>query len=60
MQLALAMGELNGLKIDNMLQQRRDNQARKAKEEPAEEKDYGIVSVSQGDGSSQHFQGPGR
>ena len=56
LQLALAMGELNGLKIDNMLQQRRDNQARKAKEEPAEEKDYGIVSVSQGDGFSSIFK----
>ncbi len=57
LQLALALGELNGLKIDNMLQQRRDNQARKEKEqEPVEEKEYGIVSVSQGDGFSSIFK----
>ena len=56
LQLALAMGELNGLKIDNMLQQRRDNQARKEKEQPLEEKEYGIVSVSQGDGFSTIFK----
>ena len=56
LQLALTLGELNGLKIDNMLQQRRDNQARKEKEQPAEEKDYGIVSVSQGDGFSSIFK----
>ncbi|MGI6696883.1 MAG: DAK2 domain-containing protein [Christensenellales bacterium] len=56
LQLGLAMGELNGLKIDNMLQQRRDNQARKEKEQPVEEKDYGIVSVSQGDGFSSIFK----
>ena len=40
-----------------MLQQRRDNQARKEKEqEPVEEKEYGIVSVSQGDGFSSIFK----
>ena len=52
LQQALALGELIGIKIDNMVQQRRDNQAKKGAEEPAEEKEYGIVAVSQGDGFS--------
>lgn len=56
LQLALALGELNGLKIDNMLQQRRDNQAKKELEQLALGKEYGIVSVSQGDGFSDIFR----
>ncbi|MDD4079999.1 MAG: DAK2 domain-containing protein [Eubacteriales bacterium] len=56
LQLALALGELNGLKIDNMLQQRRDNQAKKEQEQLALGKDYGIVSVSQGEGFSDIFR----
>ncbi len=57
LQYAVTLGELDGIKIDNMLQQRRDNQARKALEEAqAEPKDYGIVSVSLGGGFSNIFK----
>lgn len=52
LQHALLLGELNELKIDNMLQQRRDLDAKKAKEL----KEYGIVSVSQGDGFDEIFK----
>ncbi|HPY94632.1 MAG TPA: DAK2 domain-containing protein, partial [Clostridia bacterium] len=52
LQHALLLGELNGLKIDNMLQQRRDLDAQK----PQEQKDYGIVAVSQGDGFDDIFK----
>lgn len=52
LQHALLLGELNGLKIDNMLQQRRELDAQK----PKEEKDFGIVAVSQGDGFDDIFK----
>lgn len=57
LQYGAQMGELVGIKIENMVQQRRDNLAKKAKEEeklpPAK---YGIVSVSLGDGFSGVFK----
>lgn len=52
LQYALMLGELNGLKIDNMVQQRRDLDAQK----PKDLKDYGIVAVSQGDGFDDIFK----
>ena len=52
LQHALMLGELNGLKIDNMLQQRRDLDAKK-QQEP---KEYGIIAVSQGDGFDDIFR----
>jgi len=52
LQQALMMGELNGLKIENMLQQRRDLDAQKTQEA----KDYGIVAVSQGSGFSEIYK----
>ena len=52
LQYGLTLGELNGLKIENMLQQRRDLDARKKKSL----KDYGIVAVSQGDGFDDIFR----
>lgn len=54
LQFGLMMGELDGLKIDNMVQQRRDLD--KAKQENKEVKPYGIVAVSQGDGFSEIFK----
>jgi len=56
LQLGLGLGELSGIKIDNMLQQRRDNQAKKEQEQQAQNKEYGIVSVSQGEGFSDIFR----
>lgn len=53
----LMLGELVGLKIDNMLQQRRDNEAKKAEEaQKAEPKEFGLVSVSVGKGFSSIFK----
>lgn len=57
LQHGLAMGELVGLKIENMVQQRRDNIAKKQLEEknsPASK--YGFVSVSLGEGFSNIFK----
>ena len=57
LQYGLMLGELAGMKIDNMLQQRRDNEAKKAEENAkAEPKDYGMVSVSLGNGFSSIFK----
>ncbi|HHT07216.1 MAG TPA: DAK2 domain-containing protein [Clostridiales bacterium] len=52
LQYALMLGELNGLKIDNMVQQKRDLEKQKKKEL----KDYGIVAVSQGSGFNEIFK----
>ncbi len=54
LQHALTMGELNGLKIENMLQQRRDLDSQKHQDQ--EEKEYGFVAVSQGSGFSEIFK----
>lgn len=53
-----SLGELVNLKIENMLQQRRDREAEmKAKEEESlPEKAFGMVAVSVGAGFSQIFQ----
>ena len=48
LQYGLTLGELVNLKIENMVEQRRENLARKAKETPP--KEYGMVSVAQGEG----------
>ena len=52
LQYALMLGELNGLKIDNMVQQKRELDAQKKKEL----KEYGIVAVSQGEGFNEIFK----
>ncbi len=54
LQHALTMGELNGLKIENMLQQRRDLDDQKSQDQ--DEKEYGFVAVSQGSGFSEIFK----
>ena len=57
LQFGGSMGELNGIKIENMLQQRRDNLARKAEmDRSGPPKDYGLVSVSLGEGFSSIFK----
>ena len=64
LEYGLSLGELVDIKIDNMLQQRRDKQAaeQQANPQPAEEageeqpaKEYGMVAVSLGDGFHQIF-----
>lgn len=57
LQNGCALGELVGIKIENMLQQRRDNQKQKEEESKnAAPKDYGLVSVSLGEGFSRIFK----
>ncbi len=57
LEYGLGLGELVNLKIENMVQQRRDNQA--AAQQKAEEetpvKDYGMVAVSLGEGFNRIF-----
>lgn len=50
---ALKLGELNGVKIENMLEQ---NRALKIKQEPEELKSIGIVTVCAGEGLSAIFK----
>ncbi len=57
LQYGLALGELVNLKIENMIEQRRELK-RKKEEEKAQQppKDYGMVAISLGDGFSQIFR----
>ena len=57
LEYGLSLGELVNLKIENMVQQRRDNQAaaQKKAEEEAPVKDYGMVAVSLGEGFNRIF-----
>ena len=48
LQYGQGLGELINVNIENMLETRRQKQAKKAQEEPP--KDYGMVSVAQGEG----------
>lgn len=60
LEYGLELGELVNLKIENMLEQRRENERKEEAERvpaaPAEpEKDFGMVAVSLGDGFSKIF-----
>ncbi len=57
LEYGLSLGELVNLKIENMVQQRRDNQAEAQKKTEAETpaKEYGMVAVSLGEGFNQIF-----
>lgn len=57
LEYGLSLGELVNLKIENMVQQRRDNQAAAQKKAEAEKpvKEYGMVAVSLGDGFNNIF-----
>ena len=48
--MGLALGELDAIKVDNMMEEFRERMAKKTEQKPVELKDYGMVSVSQGDG----------
>ncbi len=57
LQYGLALGELVNLKIENMVEQRREIQRKKEEEKKQEPpKDYGMVAVSLGDGFSRIFR----
>lgn len=58
LEYALGLGELVNLKIENMVQQRRDNMAKEnaEQEEAQPPKDFGMVTVSLGDGFNQIFR----
>jgi uncharacterized protein len=53
LQYGICLGELVNLKIENMVEQRRNNTIGKNAEKPP--KDYGMVSVSLGDGFTKIF-----
>ena len=53
LQAGLALGELVNLKIENMAEQRRERARMEAEKAP--DKEYGIISVSLGEGFSQMF-----
>ena len=58
LQMALELGELDAIKIENMLEEFRERmQARlqREEEEKAKEKEYGVVSVALGDGFANIF-----
>ena len=57
LEYGLSLGELVNLKIENMVQQRRDNQAAAQKKAEAEKpaKEYGMVAVSLGEGFNHIF-----
>lgn len=51
LQMALELGELDAIKIDNMLEEHRERMAKKqAEAEKIEEKDFGMVAVALGEG----------
>lgn len=51
LQMALELGELDAIKIDNMLEEHRERMAKKqAEAERIEEKDFGMVAVALGEG----------
>ena len=59
LQYALELGELDSIKIDNMMEERREREAKLAEEaaaQAAEEKEYGIVAVALGEGLTEIFR----
>ena len=59
LQYALELGELDALKIDNMMEERREREARQAADaaaKAAEQKEYGIVAVALGEGLTEIFR----
>lgn len=60
LQYALELGELDAIKIDNMLEEAREREEKRraaAEAEAAKLKDYGIVAVALGEGLSEIFKG---
>ena len=57
LQYALELGELDAIKIDNMFEEAREREAKKAEAaQQAEPKEYGIVAVALGEGLTNIFR----
>ena len=57
-QYALELGELDAIKIDNMFEEAREREAKKAEAaQQAEPKEYGIVAVALGEGLAINYSG---
>lgn len=56
LQYALELGELDAIKIDNMFEEAREREAKRAEAEAARQKEYGIVAVALGDGLDAIFR----
>ena len=56
LQMALELGELDAIKIDNMLEEARERQKKREAEEAANRKPFGIVAVALGEGLTQIFR----
>lgn len=56
MQYALELGELDSIKVDNMFEEAREREAKRARAREASQKEYGIVAVALGDGFSSIFR----
>ena len=56
LQMALELGELDAIKIDNMLEEARERKAKREAEEAAQTKPFGIVAVALGEGLTQIFR----
>lgn len=57
LQYALELGELDAIKIDNMFEEAREREAKKAEAaQQAEPKEYGIVAVALGEGLANIFR----
>ena len=56
LQMALELGELDSIKIDNMLEEFRERQKKREEEAAREEKPYAIVAVALGEGLASLFR----
>ncbi len=55
-QMGLALGELDSIKVDNMMEEFRERMEKKLKAQQVEQKEFGIVAVSLGEGLSRIFK----
>lgn len=55
-QYAMELGELDAIKIDNMFEEAREREAKRAEAEAARMKEYGVVAVALGDGLAGIFR----
>lgn len=56
MQYALELGELDSIKVDNMLEEAREREQKRAAAREAQQKEFGIVAVALGSGFSEIFK----
>ena len=56
LQMALELGELDSIKIDNMMEEKRERLAKKAEEQKKTRKKYGMVAVALGSGFADIFR----